>query len=124
MDVKRYAKAQPDRTAAIVCVTIGALALLIGYLGVSGTALTYEQLPYIVSGGLLGIALIGVGSTLWLSADLTDEWRKLDRVEDALQQAVDRGVLPVSVQQDQDVSPAPVEESAAPAPQRRSASRS
>ncbi|MGH9037716.1 MAG: hypothetical protein ACRD0O_18310, partial [Acidimicrobiia bacterium] len=41
-----------------------------------------QQMPYIVSGGLGGIFLIGLSATLWLSADLRDEWRKLDRVED------------------------------------------
>jgi hypothetical protein len=37
-------------------------------------------MPYIASGGLGGIFLLGLGSTLWLSADLRDEWRKLDEL--------------------------------------------
>jgi hypothetical protein len=33
---------------------------------------------------VVGIALIGIGLTSWLSADLRDEWRKLDRIEHLL----------------------------------------
>jgi hypothetical protein len=84
VDLKSYVRSQQDRVGAGVCVLLGALALIIGWFGVSGTALSHEQLSYLVSGGLFGIALIGIGATLWLSADLRDEWRKLDRVEEAL----------------------------------------
>ncbi|HMC79090.1 MAG TPA: hypothetical protein VKO35_00895, partial [Acidimicrobiia bacterium] len=31
-----------------------------------------------------GLFLLGVGATLWHSADLRDEWRKLDRLEEKL----------------------------------------
>jgi hypothetical protein len=50
----------------------------------SGAVLTYEQLPYILSGGLFGLALIMMGTGLWLSADIRDEWRRIDRLEDTL----------------------------------------
>jgi len=40
-----------------------------------------EQLPYIISAGIGGMFLLGLGAMLWLSADLRDEWRKLDRIE-------------------------------------------
>ena len=52
----------------------------------SGTGITAEQNPYLISGGLVGIALIGIGCTVWLSADLQDEWRRLDAVEERLAQ--------------------------------------
>jgi hypothetical protein len=48
---------------------------------VSDTLNTGEQLPYVVSGGMVGLFLLGLGAMLWLSADLRDEWRKLDRLE-------------------------------------------
>lgn len=81
MDLKLFLRAQWDRVAACGLAVLGAVALLLGWLGISDTALTAEQLPYLVSGGLGGIALIGVGATLWLSADLRDEWRRIDRLE-------------------------------------------
>jgi hypothetical protein len=77
-------RGQWDRLAAWIAVGIGALALLLGWLGVSRTPFPAEQVPYIVSAGLGGIFLLGLGALLWISADLRDEWRKLDRIEDAL----------------------------------------
>jgi hypothetical protein len=86
MNPAKWLRLQWDRTLAWVLVAAGAIALIVGWIGVSGTAYSAEQLPYIISGGIGGIFLLGVGATLWLSADLRDEWRKLDRIEEALQQ--------------------------------------
>jgi hypothetical protein len=84
MDLNGMLRTQWDRTTAIGCTALGALLLLIGWIGVSGTPFLAEQAPYILSGGVGGIFLLGVGATLWISADLRDEWRKLDRIEAAL----------------------------------------
>jgi hypothetical protein len=81
MDLLNYVRNQWDRVAAWVFVIAGALALLTGWLGISRTAYPAEQNPYIISGGLVGIFLLGLGGVLWLSADLRDEWRKLDGIE-------------------------------------------
>lgn len=70
-------RAQWDRTLSVVLVLGGLLALLAGYLGVSDTPYVAAQLPYIISGGLLGIFLLSLGIGLWLSADLRDDWREL-----------------------------------------------
>lgn len=91
MDLVNYVRNQWDRAGAWLCVIAGAIALLVGYLGVSGTLVTGEQLPYVVSGGLVGLFLLGLGALLWVSADLRDEWRKLDAIDRHL---VDRGSLP------------------------------
>jgi hypothetical protein len=87
VDYLKWARAQWDRVGAVLAVLGGLVALLLGWIGVSGSAYPAAQLPYIVSGGLLGIFLLGVGATLWLSADVQDEWRKLDRLEEALRGA-------------------------------------
>jgi hypothetical protein len=79
-----------DRALAVVLTIAGAVALIIGWFGVSREALAALQIPYIVSGGLGGIFLMGLGAALWLSADLRDEWHKLDRIEDALERGLDR----------------------------------
>jgi hypothetical protein len=81
VNLGRYLRNQWDRVGAFVCVIGGAGALLAGYLGVSGTLETGKQIPYVVSGGMVGLFLLGLGSLLWLSADLRDEWRKLDSIE-------------------------------------------
>lgn len=77
MDLMKLVRAQWDRTMAVGCILIGLLALLLGWLGTSGTEYVAGQMPYIVSGGLLGIFMLGLGAVLWLSADLRDEWRQL-----------------------------------------------
>ena len=88
MNLVHLAKKQWDRSSAIVLTVIGVIALLGGWLGVRGTPVLAEQTRYIVSGGIGAVFFLGVGATLWLSADLRDEWRKLDRIEQSLADGV------------------------------------
>lgn len=81
MDMTRLLRAHADRVAAVGCVLGGALVLLVGWIRVSSHAYPAEQLAYIASAGLGGMFMLGLGAVLWLSADLVDEWRKLDRLE-------------------------------------------
>ena len=87
MDLLTFLRRQWDRVAAWVCFGVGALMLLLGWLGVSDALLATQQLPYILSGGLAGACLIGVGATLWLSADLRDEWAELHEINRRLEAA-------------------------------------
>lgn len=73
-----------DRVGAWVLVVAGVVLLLVGYFKVSGTVYPAEQLPYVISAGVGGLFALGLGCTLWLSADLRDEWRKLDRIESSI----------------------------------------
>jgi hypothetical protein len=83
---------QWDRAAAWGCVLAGAITLFVGWVGVSETAFTAKQLPYLASNGLGGLFLLGTGAMLWLSADLRDEWRKLDRIEAAIRECGTAGI--------------------------------
>jgi hypothetical protein len=47
-----------------VLVAIGIVAVLIGYWGASGTSSPAEQIPYALSGGALGLALVVLGCAL------------------------------------------------------------
>jgi hypothetical protein len=80
LDFSKWLKCQWDRAAAIVAAVLGLVALLLGWLGVSRSGLPAEQIPYLASGAVLGLFALGVAATLWLSADLRDEWRKLDQI--------------------------------------------
>ena len=91
MTFRRLVRAQWDRCTAAALVVIGLVALLVGWIGVSGTVLAYRQIPYVISGGIVGLALIVIGTGVWLSADLHDEWRKLDRLEERLADLADAG---------------------------------
>jgi len=81
MDVMTWLRAEWDRVLGFTLIALGAVLLVLGYIGVSDSPYVAEQLAYIVSGGLGGLFLLGAGATLLILADLHDEWRKLDRVE-------------------------------------------
>ena len=89
MELIKWLRLQWDRVFGAAFVLTGAVALLTGWSKVSGTAYPAEQIPYVVSAGLGGLFLLGVGATLWHSADLRDEWRKLDRLEEKLDAALE-----------------------------------
>ena len=101
MDLVKYTRNQWDRIGAWLCVIGGAIALLVGYLGVSDTLDTGKQMPYIVSGGMFGLFLLGLGALLWVSADLRDEWRKLDAIDRHL---VEAGALPAPAEPSADAA--------------------
>ena len=75
---------QWDRALALVAAGVGVVALLLGWIGVSGVALVTQQIPYLVSGAVVGLVAFGAASTLWISADLRDEWAKLDDIHRAV----------------------------------------
>jgi hypothetical protein len=84
MAIMKWLRMEWDRVGAWVLVAIGALMLILGWVGVSGTPYTAKQLPYLISGGVGGLFLLGLGAMLWLSADMRDEWRQLDQIRQEL----------------------------------------
>lgn len=81
MELRDLIRAQWDRVLAGALSLLGLLALLFGYLGVSDQTLPAAQIPYVISGGVVGLVLMGLGAAIWFSADFRDEWRKLDELE-------------------------------------------
>ena len=111
MDLYRWLRNQWDRTLAIVFGLGGLLAIYLGWRGVSDALIPSQQIPYLASGGILGLFLLGAGATLWLSSDLRDEWRKLDSLSDDIRAVGEK----LDSQQGPDVN------GDAPAPRRRRA---
>jgi hypothetical protein len=64
-----------------VFAALGGLALLLGWYGVSGQALTAKQLPYLVSGGLTGIGLLILAGVFLATEDVRQQLGRLDEVE-------------------------------------------
>src|SRR5260370_12644565 len=83
-ELGRWLRAEWDRAAGVALVVLGVVFVAVGYNGVSGSPYVAEELAYLASGAVGGLFLLGCGATLWLSADLHDEWRKLDRIEAAI----------------------------------------
>jgi hypothetical protein len=86
MELLTWVRAQWDRCLAWVLIVAGVVVLILGWVGVSRYAYPADQLPYIISGGIGGLLLVGLGAMFWLSADLRDEWRMLRRIDAALRE--------------------------------------
>lgn len=97
MEMKSFVRANIDRVVAVGLAVVGVIAIVVGWVGVSGTGLAAEQIPYVISGGIGGIVLVALGCTAWVSADLQDEWRRLDAIEGRLEElAPDRPLAPAT----------------------------
>ena len=62
----------PRVTVGWLLIAVGAVAVFLGYWGVSSSLDTGKQLPYLVSGGIGGVFLLGLGTSLLFSSDLAD----------------------------------------------------
>lgn len=62
-------------------VVLGAIALFLGWYGVSGQSLTAKQLPYLVSGGLTGIGLVVIAAVFLATDDVRRQMHRLDEIE-------------------------------------------
>jgi hypothetical protein len=81
----------------MVLMPLGQVLVLVGYLGASGTTELSSQVPYLISGGLLGLGCTIVGAALflryslgrylrfWLLRLVFEEHTAADRQVDALE---------------------------------------
>lgn len=80
-----WLKERWHRVLAVVAALVGIVLVVAGWVGVSDSSLTTEQIPYLASGAVGGLFALGVAATAWLSADLRDEFVKLDQIYQWLQ---------------------------------------
>ncbi|MBI2168038.1 MAG: hypothetical protein HYU28_00845 [Actinobacteria bacterium] len=75
--------------AGAVLVPLGLVAILLGWRGASQTPYDFEQIPYVISGGLLGVGLVALGGFLyfgyWLTRMVREQREHADRVATALE---------------------------------------
>lgn len=83
--------------AGAVGISVGLLLVVMGYLGASHTIYVFEQVPYLISGGILGGCLVVAGSLAyfghWLARVHADNQRavgSLERMEELLATLVER----------------------------------
>jgi hypothetical protein len=95
MNLRHLARANWDRLAGWTLLALGGLALVLGWVRVSDQLYPAAQLPYILSGGIGGVCLIGVGATLLISADLRDQWHQISELNDRVDRLLERDAPPV-----------------------------
>jgi hypothetical protein len=82
--------------SGVVIMIAGFAAIGMGWWGASGTKHVYQEIPYVISGGILGASLVVVGAVLfarysaarllrfWLARLVADQQVQTDRVVDAI----------------------------------------
>jgi hypothetical protein len=66
------------------CLLLGALTLVLGWWGMSGTARTDEQLSFLLSGGLGGAAFVATGLTLLMAYEHAADRAAIGGLEERL----------------------------------------
>jgi hypothetical protein len=69
-----------------ILIGVGALLMLLGYLGVSREALPGKQIPYLVSGGVGGMFLAVLGAYFLGTQELRRDSGRLDRLEQMVEE--------------------------------------
>src|SRR5690242_7623094 len=67
---------------ACALVLLGFVAIVLGWVGASHTARQVEQIPYLISGGIVGLALVVLGGLLLASTFWVTVLRKLQQEAD------------------------------------------
>jgi len=70
--------------------TLGVIAILLGWLGASRTPYVFEQIPYMISGGLLGVALACLGGLFYFAYWMTRTLEESRVQSDATMKALGR----------------------------------
>jgi hypothetical protein len=78
---------------ALVVIAVGLLAIGLGYNGAAGTAVLAAQFPYLLSGGVLGLSLVVLGSALIVvRAHREDRARLESKLDDLIEAIGNAGV--------------------------------
>lgn len=64
-----------------VLAAAGAIALFIGWFGVSGESLTAKQIPYLVSAGFAGVALFIMAGVFLATDDIRRQFERIGELE-------------------------------------------
>lgn len=80
---------RPLLIAGAIMLPLGLVAIFLGWLGASRTPYEFEQIPYLISGGLLGVALAITGGFLyfgyWLTRMVNQQRDQTQELTDAIQ---------------------------------------
>jgi hypothetical protein len=83
--MRSWARTSPV-SVGVLLVVAGFIALFLAWNGAAGKDFVQGQLPYLISGGLVGIALVGCGLTVInVQARRADQTELLNRLESMLE---------------------------------------
>lgn len=82
----RYLSFAGRQAVGWVLVAIGGVMVIIGWLGMSDEVIVAKQMPYLMSGGIGGGFLLGLGALLLVSHELRLDNRRLERLESLVEQ--------------------------------------
>jgi len=72
-----------------ICMGLGIVAIILGWYGAAHSAYLFQEIPYLISGGLLGVALVAGGGFLffasWFVRMIEDNHRYASRVQRTLE---------------------------------------
>jgi hypothetical protein len=88
----------------LLCIS-GGIAVFIGYWGVSATLDPGKQLPYIISGGIGGVFLLGLGASLLFANDIAASRRDITELRH-LVEAISETLDEIRAAQDAEASDA------------------
>lgn len=77
---RAWIRARWEKVVGAASALVGVVLAIAGWHGAANESLTTEQIPYLASGAVGGLIALGIGATLWLSADMRDEYFKLDEL--------------------------------------------
>ena len=74
----RFAPGRLGGRLALGIVAIGLLVIALGYNGIAGNLILAAQLPYILSGGFVGISLVVFGSAFMVAQSAREDRQRLE----------------------------------------------
>jgi len=80
------------RALAAVLTVAGIVVVLIGYLGVRNQSHVELQLPYLISGGIGGLVLLGLGALVLIQYQMRVQARRFTEMTDSLDEWKDQAL--------------------------------
>jgi|SRR5581483_3732382 len=72
------------RVLGVLLTAAGLVAVLLGYLGVRNHSDVVLQVPYFMSGGVGGLALMGLGALVLVQQQMRAQTRRFDEITESL----------------------------------------